>query len=216
MASGEDRTLYLTPAKNVKPKIYDPLKDARQLVLDALNIGRLCMSKKPDGKVQKQAMTFALKYGLFGLMTALPTTPKFMEYENVYLPKNHFIKEETLRTEAYLALFFPFNKLDIIRHGVELLWNIQNDRAMMSLAMSMNDKPTIVWSVHSPLLGIQMMSGFMLTDDTKPLRLCKHCAKVFVASRPSNQFCSPECKNRYNVYKSRKKNKPNGEAQNED
>ena len=286
--AAEDGTLYLTPAKNAKPEIYDPLKDAQQLVLDALNIGRLCMSKKPDSDIQKEVKSFALKYGLFGLMTALPTTPKFMEYENVYLPKNHFIKEETMRTEDYLALFFPFDKLDVIKRGVESLWNIQNDRAMMALAMTMSDKPmavnmcfqreyaerydwlkqqftnwifvfstsmlyyedydktdedtrnlfrqsmaafdgnaptyhialydkpTIVWDFHSLLLGIQMMFSFMLTDDTKPLRLCKHCTKVFVASRPSNQFCSPECKNRYNVYKSRKKNKPDGEAQNED
>ena len=286
--AAEDGTLYLTPAKNAKPEIYDPLKDAQQLVLDALNIGRLCMSKKPDSDIQKEVRAFALKYGLFGLMTALPTTPRFMEYENVYLPKNHFIKEETMRTEDYLALFFPFDKPDVIKRGVESLWNIQNDRAMMALAMTMSDKPmavnmcfqreyaerydwlkqqftnwifvfstsmlyyedydktdedtrnlfrqsmaafdgnaptyhialydkpTIVWDFHSLLLGIQMMFSFMLTDDTKPLRLCKHCTKVFVASRPSNQFCSPECKNRYNVYKSRKKNKPDGEAQNED
>ena len=281
--AAEDGTLYLTPAKNAKPEIYDPLKDAQQLVLDALNIGRLCMSKKPDSDIQKEVRAFALKYGLFGLMTALPTTPKFMEYENVYLPKNHFIKEETMRTEDYLALFFPFDKLDVIKRGVESLWNIQNDRAMMALAMTMSDKPmavnmcfqreyaerydwlkqqftnwifvfstsmlyyedydktdedtrnlfrqsmaafdgnaptyhialydkpTIVWDFHSLLLGIQMMFSFMLTDDTKPLRLCKHCTKVFVASRPSNQFCSQECKNRYNVYKSRKKNTPDGE-----
>ncbi len=281
--AAEDGTLYLTPAKNAKPEIYDPLKDAQQLVLDALNIGRLCMSKKPDSDIQKEVRAFALKYGLFGLMTALPTTPKFMEYENVYLPKNHFIKEETMRTEDYLALFFPFDKLDVIKRGVESLWNIQNDRTMMALAMTMSDKPmavnmcfqreyaerydwlkqqftnwifvfstsmlyyedydktdedtrnlfrqsmaafdgnaptyhialydkpTIVWDFHSLLLGIQMMFSFMLTDDTKPLRLCKHCTKVFVASRPSNQFCSQECKNRYNVYKSRKKNTPDGE-----
>lgn len=281
--AADDGTLYLTPAKNAKPEIYDPLKDAQLLVLDALNIGRLCMSKKPDSEIQKEVRAFALKYGLFGLMTALPTTPKFMEYENVYLPKNHFIKEETMRTEDYLALFFPFDKLDVIKRGVESLWNIQNDRAMMALAMTMSDKPmavnmcfqreyaerydwlkqqftnwifvfstsmlyyedydktdedtrnlfrqsmaafdgnaptyhialydkpTIVWDFHSLLSGIQMMFSFMLTDDTKPLRLCKHCTKVFVASRPSNQFCSPECKNRYNVYKSRKKNKPDGE-----
>ncbi len=276
--AAEDGILYLTPAKNAKPEIYDPLKDAQQLVLDALNIGRLCMGRKPDGEIQKEVRTFALKYGLFGLMTALPTTPKFMDYENVYLPKNQFIKEETMRTEDYLALFFPFDKLDVIKHGVESLWNIRNDRAMMALALTMSDKPTavnmcfqreyaerydwlkqqftnwifvftssmlyyedydrinedtrdllrqsmtvfdgnaptyhialydkptIVWDFHSLLLGIQMMFSFMLTDDAKPLRLCKHCTKVFVASRPSNQFCSPECKNRYNVYKSRKKN----------
>ena len=69
------------------------------------------------------------------------------------------------------------------------------------------DKPTIVWDFHSLLLGIQMMFSFMLTDEDSPLRLCKHCQKVFAASRQSNLFCSPKCKNQYNVYKSRKKNK---------
>lgn len=282
--TAKDGTLYLVPAKNAQPGIYDPLKDAQQIVLDALNIGRLCMGKKPDGEIQKAIQSFAVKYGLFGLMTALPTTPNFMEYEAVYLPKNHFIKEETMTTEDFLALFFPFDKPDVIKHGIESMWNIENDRAMMALAMTMSDKPmavnmcfqreyaerydwlkqqftdwififstcmlyyedydindedtrnlfrqsmaafdgnaptyhialydkpTIIWDFHSLLLGIQMMFSFMLTDDAKPLRLCKHCMKVFAASRPSNHFCSPECKNRYNVYKSRaKKNNPDDE-----
>ena len=39
------------------------------------------MSKKPDAEIQKAIQQFAVKYGLFGLMTALPTTPNFMEYE---------------------------------------------------------------------------------------------------------------------------------------
>ena len=60
-------------------------------------------------------------------------TPKFMEYENVCLLKNHFIKEETRWTEDYLAL-----------------------------------------SSHS---------------------ISRNCTKFFVAGRPSNQFCSTECKN---------------------
>ncbi len=61
----------------------------------------------------------------------------------VYLPKNHFIKEESMSTKEYLELFFP----------------------------------------------------------------CKHCSEVFVASRPSTVFCSPQCKNKHNVYKSRAKDK---------
>ena len=69
------------------------------------------------------------------------------------------------------------------------------------------DKPTIMWDFHSLLLGIQMMFSFMLTDDKRPLRICKHCTKAFVASRPSAVFCSPQCKNQHNVYKSRAKNK---------
>ena len=247
--------------------------------MDAINIGRMGMSKKPDAEIQKAIQQFAVKYGLFGLMTALPTTPSFMDYEAVYLPKNHFIKEETMSTEDYLDLFFPFDKLDVIKRGVESMWNIQNDRIMMALAMTMTDKPmavnmsfqreyaeryewikqqfidiafiyltsvlfyedydtmtpeqrllmqqgmeafggiaptyrialldkpTIVWDFHSLMLGVQMMFSFMLTDTEKPIRICKHCLQTFVASRPSAIFCSPQCKNKYNVYKSRTKEK---------
>ena len=68
------------------------------------------------------------------------------------------------------------------------------------------DKPTIYWDFHSLLLGIQMMFSFMLVDNDQPLRLCKHCQKVFLSSRSNAAFCSPRCKNQYNVYKSRGKN----------
>ena len=200
--AAEDGTLYLTPAKTAQPSIYDPLAEYQKIVLDAINIGRMGLSKKPDAEIQKAIQQFAVKYGLFGLMTALPTTPNFMEYEAVYLPKNHFIKEETMSTEKYLALFFPFDKLDVIKRGIESMWNIQNDRVMMALALTMTDKPTIVWDFHSLLLGVQMMFSSMLTDSENPIKLCRHCTKAFVASRPSAVFCSPQCKNKHNVYKS--------------
>ena len=264
--AAEDGTLYLTPTKAAQPGIYDPLAEYRQIVLDAIDIGRMGMARKPDTEIQTAIRQFAVKYGLFGLMTALPTTPDFMEYEAVYLPKNHFIKAETMSTEKYLELFFPFDKLDVIKHGIESMWNIENDRVMMALAMTMTDKPmavnmsfqreyaerydwmkqqfidwaftyvnsmlyyedydtlnedmdkpTIIWNFHSLLLGIQMMFSFMLTDSKNPIRLCRHCTKAFVASRPSAVFCSPQCKNKHNVYKSRaKKNRSDREEQGND
>ena len=79
--AAEDGTLYLTPTKTAQPSIYDPLAEYQKIVLDAINIGRMGMSKKPDAEIQKAIQQFAVKYGLFGLMTALPTTPNFMEYE---------------------------------------------------------------------------------------------------------------------------------------
>ncbi len=274
----DNGNLYLTPTETAKLSIYDPLKQYQQFVLDAIDIGRMGMSNEPDTEIQKAIREFAIKYGLFGLMTALPTTPDFMEYEAVYLPKNHFIKEETMSTEKYLSYFFPFDKLDVIKHGVESMWNISKDRDMMALALTMSDqptavnmsfqrqyaeqyewmrqqftnwafiyvtsmlyyedydklsretrmmmeqsiaafgsnaptyhialldKPTVVWDFHSLLLVTQIMFSFMLTDKEKPIRLCKHCTKAFVANRPDMVFCSPKCKNQYNVYKSRAKN----------
>ena len=135
---------------------------------------------KTPQEIQKAIGQFAVKYGLLGLMTALPTTPTFMDYEAVYLPKNHFIKEETMSTKDYLHLFFPFHNPDVVKRGVESMWNIQNDRVMMALAM---------------------------TDSETPVKRCKHCAKAFFASRPSTVFCSPQCKNKHNVYKGRARNK---------
>lgn len=275
----KDGNLYLIPAKTAQPSVYDPLSDYQQIVLDAINIGRMKAQKNSDKEIQKVIQQFAVKYGLLGLMTALPTTPNFMDYEAVYLPKNHFIREESMSTTDYLNLFFPFENPDVVKHGIESMWNISNDRVMMALAMTMSDKPmavnmsfqreygeryewiqqqfediaftyltsmlyyedydtltaeqkmlmqqgmeafggiaptykirlldkpTIVWDFHSLMLGVQMMFSFMLTDQDKPIRICKHCSEVFVASRSSAVFCSPQCKNKHNVYKSRSKDK---------
>lgn len=277
--TAENDILYLTPTKTAQPSIYDPMSEYQRLILDAIDIGRMESQKKTPKEIQKAIKIFAVKYGLLGLMTALPTTPSFMDYEVVYLPKNHFIKEESMDTMDYLDLFFPFVKPDVVKREVESMWNIQNYRAMMALAMTMTDKPlavnmsfqreyaepyewikqqfidiaftyltsvlyyedydtmtpeqrllmqqsmeafggnaptyhialldkpTIVWDFHSLMLGIQMMFNFMLTDTQKPIRICKHCLQSFVASRPSAVFCSPQCKNKYNVYKSRAKDK---------
>lgn len=103
----EDGILYLTPTKTAQPSIYDPLNDFQQIVLDAINIGRMGMGKKPDEEIQKAIQQFAVKYGLFGLMTALPTTPNFMDYEAVYLPKNPFYKRGNHGNRGLSEIILP-------------------------------------------------------------------------------------------------------------
>ena len=63
--AAEDGTLYLTPTKTAQPSIYDPLAEYQKIVLDAINIGRMGMSKKPDAEIQKAIQQFAVKYGFF-------------------------------------------------------------------------------------------------------------------------------------------------------
>ena len=261
--TGKDGKRYITPENTAKPDVYNPLKESSEMVLEALNVGMLMMNRSPEDVVEKAILSFVTHYGLLGLMTALPTTPSFMDYEAVYLPKNHFIKEESMATEDYLALFYPFDKLDVVKKGVESSWNVSGDNMMIALTMTFmeepmaknmsfqreyaepydwvaqqfkdwaftlttsilyyNDydnidedtrnlyrkamaafggiapsyhielleKPTIYWDFHSLLLGIQMMFSFMLVDDAKPLRLCKHCQKVFLAAGPIPHFAAP-------------------------
>ena len=66
------------------------------------------MGRKSEAVIEQAVLEIVHQYGLLGLMTALPTTPSFMEYEAVYLPKNRFIKAESMLTEAFLSLFYPF------------------------------------------------------------------------------------------------------------
>ena len=113
-----DGTLYITPAKMAQPSIYDPLAEYQKIVLDAINIGSMRSQKFSDKDIQEAIRQFAANYGLLGLMTALPTTPNFMDYEAVYMPKNHFIKKEAMSTKDYLNLFFPFDKPDVAKRGV--------------------------------------------------------------------------------------------------
>ena len=85
---------------------------------------------------------FARRYGLLGLMTALPTTPRFVEYEKVYLPKNPYIRQETMETQDYLKLFFPFTMPDFHKRGIESLWQVYGeDRMQIALAMTFRDEP---------------------------------------------------------------------------
>jgi hypothetical protein len=80
------------------------------MVIEALNIGLKCITSNPDeNRIAAEICVFAEKYGLLGFMTALPTTPEFMNYETVYLPKNRFIREEAMPSEKYAKTFFPFD-----------------------------------------------------------------------------------------------------------
>lgn len=157
---------------------------------------------------------------MLGLMTALPTTSDFITYEAVYLPKNYFIKEENISTERYLSYFFPFDKIDFRKNGSESYDCLdENERSLYRQGMAafggvaptyhieLRDRPTLIGDFNSLLLCIQMMFSFMLTDDNSRLKVCKHCGKAFAATRSNMEFCSPQCKNQYNVYKSRAKKK---------
>ena len=263
---GEDGHIYLIPTPTAKPSIYDPFKEAETLVVDALNLGRLAMNEKVTENVLKEAvMEFVGKYGLLGFMTALPTTPEFVDYDAVYLPKNQFIREETMATLDYISIFFPFNKPDIYKDKTTFQWNVNSrtsDKSQQALAMTYSneslamglclqriyaekfdwlvaqfrdwafilvsaflfytekevidnftrnlyrkgvsafggkaptyhislydDKPRIVWDFHSLIAAIQSIFGFALTNENRPLRICKHCNLAFITEHTDDEFC---------------------------
>lgn len=132
--------LYLMPRKTAMPEIYDPMQCADDLVINALDIGLMIFRKAPQKEIQNAILSFARKYGLLGLMAALPTTPKFVEYEKVYLPKNEFLRDEIMDTKQYISLFFPFEKPQFQKKGVESVWN-ETDKTMIALIAAFQREP---------------------------------------------------------------------------
>ena len=160
------------------------------MVLDALNVGRIAMNEHSDKSMTKQlkqtVMDFVTKYGLLGFMTALPTTAQFMDYQAVYLPKNHFLKEETMPTNDYVDLFFPFSMPDFHKDERTAQWHVANQKRS-------------AWHTDD----VQFHADGRSEADT--VLQAMHVA-VFDQT-PNSEFCSPKCKNQHNVEKSVKRSK---------
>lgn len=112
-ARAQNGDWYIMPVKDALPSVYDPIEKAEEMVVEALNIGLKLMGGArdfyTDERMIAEICVFAEKYGLLGFMTGLPTTPEFMEYESVYLPKNRHIRKESMPSKEYAKLFFPFD-----------------------------------------------------------------------------------------------------------
>ena len=138
----DDGKEYILPGSDAKATVYNAMPLADQLVMDAVNIGLLVMHKSPEQKIKDAVHRFVSAYGLLGMMTALPTTAHFIEYEKVYLLKNQFIRQEIMDTLTYIKLFFPFKMPDLRKRGIESLWALSaEDLAEASLVMSFSDGP---------------------------------------------------------------------------
>jgi hypothetical protein len=135
-----DGNCYLLPTEKAKPSVYDPMKDPHTLVIDALEIGMMLFRREQESKMKQAIRAFAGKYGLLGIMTALPTTAEFIEYEKVYLPKNPFLRKETMETSEYVRLFFPFIQPDFRKKGVESVWQTE-DKYEIAFAMTFQSDP---------------------------------------------------------------------------
>ena len=140
-----DGAVYLTAAGDAMPSITSPLRDFKSLVVDAVNIGRMCMGESrgayAEDEIRDAILVFAGNYGLLGLMTGLPTTPDFLDYDYVYFPKNRIIGSESMAREDYVRMFFPFGEPDLTLSEDGSLLSLGKDLPMQALGMTFADCP---------------------------------------------------------------------------
>ena len=137
---------YIMPTRDALPSVYDPIEKAEEIVVEALNIGLKLMSGAKDfytdERIIAEICVFAEKYGLLGFITGLPTTPEFMEYESVYLPKNRHIRKESMPSKEYAKLFFPFD--DKLNENPSPNKRYVNEDASIMVSLAARIKPKAV------------------------------------------------------------------------
>lgn len=86
-----------------------------------------------------------------------------------------------------------------------------NDRLKTNIRyrLTVTDRIQMQYEFHS-LMGILIYTmANLLSSDSSPLKICKHCQKAFISQNKRAEFCSERCRNQFNVYKSRAKSKKN-------
>ena len=134
---------FVMPTAEATPAVYDPIENAEQMVADALNIGLRALAPNQDNnRIAAEICVFAEKYGLLGFMTALPTTPEFMNYDMVYLPKNRHIRKEAMPSKEFAKQFFPFE--DKINENPSPNRAYRKDDGSLMVSLAVRNKPKAI------------------------------------------------------------------------
>lgn len=67
------------------------------------------------------------------------------------------------------------------------------------------DKTIISWDFDSLKTTIETIYAFAVTDENILLSRCEHCGDFYIALSNREKYCSPACRNRSNVQKSRRR-----------
>lgn len=77
----------------------------------------------------------------------------------------------------------------------------------IGMTIGVLNNPYIEWDFDSLKTAIEIIYSFAVTDTNNAVKRCEHCKKVFIAKSEKEKYCSPSCRNCYNVTKSRNKKK---------
>ena len=103
--TAEDGTLYIVVSADAKPEMYNPMKDAESLVLDAVNIGLQVMHKAPEDELKSMVLRFINSYGILGFMTALRQL-RNLSPMNLYIFQKTILLKKNLYQQKVISIIF--------------------------------------------------------------------------------------------------------------
>lgn len=162
---------------------YCPFDNPVKLVVDYLSIGY----KAEHGiDPSDSVLEFVKEYG-------------FMSRNDKRLNISDFAEDAQM-------LYLHFAEAEAIPYPENPEFVLETD-AISAVIMISQDGKYINWQTQGLSSAIELAYTLLLCSDEKAIGICKHCGMPYYSKNPKTEFCSPSCRNRYNVYKSRAKSK---------
>lgn len=203
-----DNIEYILPTKSSTISNYEPFENMESLLVELLDIGRLANRNDLKNNLQDVVLSFVKKYGLLGIETSWKNSKYYEEhFDEIY---NKDYKEQLSDFVDYTKheynVLIDYLNLETTKSGdLEITDYFKIKEA--ELFIMTDGTLRIKWKLSSLRQAIDLYSSVLISQHKDKLRICKHCSKAFIAKNPKTEYCSFQCKNQSNVYKSRNKNK---------
>lgn len=178
--SSEDNT-YIIPDLKYGQREICPFDNADKMVFDYLTIGYMAEN-------------------------GVDTTSAVFDFVSTYgMPKRNSKKLNAEEfSEDANVLYLHFQELSAADYPDEPEWILEAEP--VSAIVKRQGRTTLIdWQTKNLASAIELAYTLLVCSSERYIGLCKHCKSPFLVKNPKSEFCSPACRNRYNVYKSRAK-----------
>lgn len=178
--STEGGITYIVPDTGSGKIEYCPFDDALSMVLSYLSIGYYHnLGQDTEAMVYDFVRTY-------GSMSRTEDRTNVLDF-----------------AEDAQMLYLHFSEATSVSGG-EPEFILETDPVSAVLRVTDDAKYT-EWQTESLSSAIELAYALLLCNNEKVIDTCKYCKMPFYAKNPKTEFCSPSCRNKYNVYKSRSK-----------
>lgn len=206
---------YIMPSGTATALPYSCTSASEQMVVDALNLGKLVFEQKEDK--DEVCLSFARKYGPLGVTPPVksPLLDSGRNADNsaagaapVY--SGIFAKTYGEPLERYQdALSILYMHFLMVKGQTDKLSPKEQEQIRkqeltpevcgMNYRLTFGSPPQLVWEPENLLAVLKLSYALLITDPVSPLKICKHCGEAYYNPNSRSEFCSVKCRNYYNV-----------------
>lgn len=171
----------------------------------------------------KEEEVYLRKLGKHMTLFKAEDSPKFygkrplvldLVFSRFYCEKLEWIIDFAKTIATHINQILIYKNINLTEGVTIMAGKFKAEKIGMTIGVLNN--PYIEWDFDSLKTAIEIIYSFAVTDKNNTIKRCEHCKKVFIAKSEKEKYCSPSCRNCYNVTKSRNKKKIKNEIINKE